>query len=242
VVSDAAFADYLRNRGALPPTSDIAVADLYLACACASGDPRALVELERKFVTPLADIVTRAGFAPDVGAEVAQRLRVQLLVGEAERQPRIASYSGRAALASWLRVVAIREAGKLRRGEDVHRDLRPDPPSPTMTPEEETIRARYGGVFEAAFADAFRALPADDRLALRLHFTEGLNLDGLAITFGFSRATAGRRLLAARARLRSETLRIVGEELRATGSEVESVLKVLQTALELRFSALVTSA
>lgn len=242
LVSDEAFAEYLQSLGALPPTSDLAVSDLYLACACAKGDARAIAELDRRFVAPLADVVTRAGFAPDVGVEVAQRLRGQLLVGDGEHPPRIASYSGRAALVAWLRVVAIREAGKIRRHEDVHRALRPDPPPPMTTPEDETIRTRYGAVFESAFADAFRALPADDRLALRLHFTEGLNLDGLAVTFGFSRATAGRRLLQARARLRSETMRIVGEEIGATGSEVESVLKVLQTSLDLSFGALVTSA
>jgi RNA polymerase sigma-70 factor (ECF subfamily) len=242
LVDGEAFAEYLQRRGALPPDEGVAVSDLYLACACASGDARAIAELDRRFVTPLADVVARAGFPPDVGVEVAQRLRTQLLVGDAEHPPRITSYSGRAALVAWLRVVAIREAGKIRRHEDVHRGLRPDPQPPMMTPEDEAIRARYGTVFETAFADAFRALPADDRLALRLHFTEGLNLDGLAVTFGFSRATAGRRLLEARGRLRSETMRIVGEQLGATGSEVESVLKVLQTALELSFGALVTSA
>jgi RNA polymerase sigma-70 factor (ECF subfamily) len=217
------------------------VSDLYLACACAAGDARAISELERRFVTPLVDIVTRAGFARDVGVEVTQRLRAELLLGDRERPARIVSYSGRAALDAWLRVVAIREAGKLRRHEGVHQNLRLDDPPPTATPEDLAIRRRYGATFEAAFADAFRALPADDRLALRLHFREGLNLDGLAVTFGFSRATAGRRLLEARARLRSETMRIVGEKLGATGSEVESVLKVLQTALEVSFGALVTS-
>jgi RNA polymerase sigma-70 factor (ECF subfamily) len=242
VVSDATFTEYLRSRGAIPPSPDTAVSDLYLACACAAGDAHAISVLERRFVAPLADVVTRAGFAPDVGMEVAQRLRAELLVGDAERPPRIVSYSGRAALDAWLRVVAIREAGKLRRHEEVHQNLRPENPPPMTTPEDIAIRRRYGATFEAAFAEAFRALPADDRLALRLHFSEGLNLDGLALTFGFSRATAGRRLLEARARLRSETMRIVGEKLGATGSEVESVLKVLQTSLEVSFGALVTSA
>ena len=243
-LSDATFAAYLAGRGHDESADGAAlhVTDLYLACACAEGNARAVAALDRLFLAPLADVVARAGFPDHVGAEVTQILRERLLVGAADRPPRIAEYGGRAALASWLRVAAMREAGKVRRHEQVHAGLRPDARPPPATPEEAAIRARYGKAFETAFADAFRALPAEDRLTLRLHFTQGLNLDGLAVTFGFSRATAGRRLLLARTRLKDETMRLFGERLDASGTEVESVLRVIGSGLEVGFEALVTSA
>jgi RNA polymerase sigma-70 factor (ECF subfamily) len=248
VVEDATFARYLAGRGAdrgtgeTQGTAGLHVADLYLACACAEGDAHAVVTFDRTFLAPLASIVARASFPDHVGAEVTQTLRERLLVGHEGRPPRITEYGGRAPLAAWLRVAAIREAGKVRRHENVHAALRPDTPRPPPTPEEDAIRARYGKAFEEAFSDAFRALPAEDRLTLRLHFAEGLNLDGLASTFGFSRATAGRRMLQARARLKDETMRLFGERLDASGTEVESVLRVLRSGLEVSFEVLVTSA
>jgi RNA polymerase sigma-70 factor (ECF subfamily) len=245
-LEDGTFARYLAGRDAATSEADetksLLLRDLYLACACAAGDPQAVAAFDRIFLAPLADIVARAGFPAPIGADVVQILRERLLVGHEGRPPRITEYGGRAPLSAWLRVAAIREAGKVRRHENVHAGLRPDPPRPPPTPEEEAIRARYGKAFEDAFSDAFRGLPAEDRLTLRLHFSEGLNLDGLATTFGFSRATAGRRLLLARARLKDETLRLFGERFDASGTEVESVLRVLRSGLEVSFEALVTSA
>jgi len=242
VVSDAVFATYLAERGIRDEEAGIHLPDLYLACACAKGDPHAVAELDRVFLTPLASVVVHAGFPVDVGTEVAQVLRARLLVGDAERPPRITEYGGRAALRWWLRVAAIREAGKVRRRESGHARLRPEAQPPPKTPEETAIRRRYEKVFEAAFAEAFRALPPEDRLTLRLHFAEGLNLEGLAVTLRVSRATAGRRLLLARTRLKEETMRLFGAQLDASSTEVESVLKVLRSGLELSFGALVTSA
>jgi RNA polymerase sigma-70 factor (ECF subfamily) len=242
LVDDETFARYLAGRSAGAGSPALNVTDLYLACACAGGDPHAVATFDRVFLAPLVGIVARAGFPTHVGAEVTQTLRERLLVGHEGRPPRITEYGGRAPLAAWLRVAAMREAGKVRRHENVHASLRPDPQRPPTTPEEEAIRARYGKAFEEAFAEAFRALPAEDRLTLRLHFADGLNLDGLAATFGFSRATAGRRLVLARTRLKDETMRLFGAKLDASGTEVESVLRVLRSGLEVSFEALVTSA
>jgi len=242
VVADAVFARYVAERGIGDAEGGLHLADLYLACACAQGDPMAVAELDRAFLAPLAGVVAHAGFPPDVGAEVAQVLRERLLVGDAERPPRIREYGGRASLRWWLRVAAIREAGKVRQRETRHARLLAEAQPPPMTPEEAAIRNRYETVFQAAFAQAFRALPPEDRLTLRLHFADGLNLDGLAVALGVSRATAGRRLLLARTRLKDETMRLVGEQLDASTTEVESVLKALRSGLELSFGALVTSA
>jgi RNA polymerase sigma-70 factor (ECF subfamily) len=240
-VPDEVFADYVARR-----TDDAGggthLGDLYLACACARGDAPAIAAFDRVFLEPLAHIVARAGADAHVGAEVTQVLRERLLVATGDRPPRITEYSGQGSLAAWLRVGAVREVSKVRRKEQLHARLRPDEAAPPPTPEEQAVRERYGPLFGEAFREAYHALPAEERLILRLHFTEGLNLERLASALGFSRATAGRRLLAARTTLREETLRVVGARLDAPRDEVESVLRALRSHLDLSFGTLVSAA
>ncbi len=241
-VPDDAFAAYLVARAGGGDVSALHLGDLYLACACARRDPAAMATFDREFMAPLSAIVARGGAPPHVGAEVTQILRERLLVGDAQRPARIVDYSGRGSLAGWLRIAAVREVSKIHRHERAQAGLRPDEPPPAATPEESAIRARYGDAFNAAFRDAFQALSVADRLILRLHFAEGLNLDGLAVALGFSRATAGRRIVSARTHLRDETLRLLGERLEATPEEVDSVLRALRSRLEITLGALVSAA
>jgi RNA polymerase sigma-70 factor (ECF subfamily) len=241
-VPEDAFAAYVLARAGGADVATLHLGDLYLACACARRHEAAIATFDREFIVPLAAVVTRGGAPAHVGAEVTQILRERLLVSHDERPARIVDYSGRGSLAGWLRIAAVRESSKVNRHERVHAGLRPDAPPPASTPEESAIRARYGDAFNSAFRDAFHGLPPDERLILRLHFAEGLNLDGLAVALGFSRATAGRRIVAARTRLREETMRLLGERLDASPEEVDSVLKALRSRLEITFGAMVTAA
>ena len=240
-VPDDVFASYLLARAG-EELGGIHVADLDLSCGCARGDASAISAFDRVFMAPIGGVVERSGAPAHVGAEVAQTLRDRLLVADGSRSPRIAEYAGRGSLAGWLRVAAVREAGKVRRHERVHADLTPDRAPPPPTPEQEALVAQYGALFEAAFRDAFCALAAEDRVILRLHFAEGLNLDHLAVALAFSRATAGRRLLAARGRLREGTMRLMAESIHGSPEEVESVLAAMQSRLDLSMGALVTAA
>ena len=241
VVPDAEFARHLASHAA-GDDPKARVSDLYLACACARGDAEAIATFERAFLGPLAAAIARRGVPADVGLEVTQILRARLLVGEGGRSPSIADYAGRCGLARWLRISAMREVTRLRGHERFHAGLRPDEPAPALTPEEVSIRARYGAVVNEAFRDAFRDLTTDDRLILRLHFAEGMNLDGIASTLGFSRATAGRRILAARTHLKDDVMRRIGERLEASLEEAESVLAALRSSLEITLGALVSAA
>ena len=241
-VPDDVFTAYLLARAEGADLDAMHAADLYLACACAGGDAGAIAAFDRAFLAPVSAIVTRTGAPPHVGEEVAQILRERLLVREGPRPPRIVEYGGRGSLAGWIRVVAVRAASTLRRGEREHASVAPAEARPPESPEDATIRARYGDAFERAFRDAFRALPPEDRVILRLHFAEGLNLNRLALALGFSRATAGRRIQSARARLRDETMRLLEGSLKAPRSEIESVLAALRSRLEVSLSALVTAA
>lgn len=239
---EEAFASYVAARAEGADMNGLHGADLYLACACASGNPRAIALFDRVHLSAASAIMERAGIPRHLAVDAAQLLRVHLLTSEDGSPPGITGYGGRGSLAGWVRIVALRAASKLRRGERA----RAEPPDVSVavpaSPEDTAIRARYGDAFNQAFRDALHALPAEDRLILRLHFAEGMNLEKLAAAFGFSRATAGRRILAARDRMREETLRLVGERLNANREELESVLRALRSHLDVSFGTLVSAA
>jgi RNA polymerase sigma-70 factor (ECF subfamily) len=240
-VLDADFAEYLHARAAGGDPSALEVSDLYLACACVAGNPKALAAFDRVFLAPLPAIVARTGAPAHVGREVTQALRARLLVADGAERPRLASYGGRGSLAGWLRIAAVREASKVHRHERMHAALRAEGESLPATPEEAAILERCGGAFREAFLEAFRSLSAEDRLLLRLHFAQGLNLDRLAAALGFSRATAGRRVTAARLLLRDQTMTLLGQRLTVSPEEALSILAALRSHLEISFGALVTA-
>jgi len=241
-VPDDVFASYLLARCEGSSLDSMHAGDLYLACACSRGDGGAIAAFDRVFLAPVSGIVTRTGAPSHVGGDVAQLLRERLLVGDGSRPPRITEYAGRGSLAGWIRVVAVRAASTLRRSERARDGLEPPSAAPVESPEDATMRARYGDAFQGAFREAFRGLPPEDRVILRLHFAEGLNLDRLAVALGFSRATAGRRIQSARARLRDETMSVLEGKLDAPRAEIESILAALRSRLEVSLSALVTAA
>jgi RNA polymerase sigma-70 factor (ECF subfamily) len=235
------FASYLAARADGADASKVHAADLYLACACARGDARAIAAFDRVYLAPVEGIVRSVG-AEHLAADLAQTVRARLL-GDEQGRRRIEDYRGTGTLAGWIRIMSVRLASNARRHERARTRAERTPGAlapPTI--EDEVLRARYGDAFNAAFRDAFRALDAEDRLVLRLHFVEAMTFDQIAAALEFSRATVGRRLLGARTRLREETLRALEGSLAATRAEIESVLAALASHLDVSFSALVSAA
>jgi len=236
-----AFASYVAARAEASDIEQLHLQDLFLACACTRGDPGALATFDRVYLAPVEGIVRTVGGAGHLAADIVQTVRARLL-GDETGRARIEEYRGTGSLGGWVRVIALRLASNARRGEQARASAErvPEPTPPSI--EDALIRARYGEIFNDAFRRSFRALRSEDRLALRLHYADGLSLDQVAAALDFSRATAGRRLLSARTLLREETLRILGEELKATRDEIESVLTALGSHLDVSFGELVTGA
>ncbi|QSQ11806.1 hypothetical protein [Myxococcus landrumensis] len=85
--------------------------DLYLACACAQGETRALQAFEQHV---LRRVPARLGrLSPNIVEESVQWVRKRLLVGSAHAPPRIAGYGGRGPLLTWVAIIAARIAGDL---------------------------------------------------------------------------------------------------------------------------------
>ncbi len=234
-----AFTLHVHRRAGKVEPSRLYGSDLYLAAACLAGEAAAVESFDRLFLAPLARQISSRGITREAAEETVQALRVRLLLGDAG-VPRLNEYDGRGPLEAWVRVAAVRGASNLRRGEatrarvteqvDVHR--------PVVDPELALIQRKYGAVFEAAVAEAMAGLEEEERAALRLTYSHGLNLEGVARALGVSRATAGRRVLSGSQKVREQTLKLLSERIQATPAELESLLGVVRSKLELSLGLL----
>jgi RNA polymerase sigma-70 factor (ECF subfamily) len=228
------FEKYLQE---LPPSStdrsDLHAADLYLACACSHGDPQALAEFERGYLSAVPAFLARAKPSPTFVDDVMQQLRERLFV-----EGKVKQYSGRGALGGWLRVVAARVAANLRKQEKPHAELTVAIPATAADPELRLIQQRYGEQFRVALSESLVTLDAEDRNLLRLFYLDGLNIGRIAVVFQVSRATIGRRMVEVRERLIAETQRLLGVRLKATQAELESLLRVVRSDLAMSLSVI----
>jgi RNA polymerase sigma-70 factor (ECF subfamily) len=244
-VDRARFAAYLLERA--PGSHDLGALhtdDLYLACACTAGDAAGLAAFEARYVAEvpafLAGVERSAAAVDDVCQLVRERLFVPADDG---RRPKIAEYSGRGSLGSWLRVVTLRIAANRRRGDRPHESL--DEVGafdllPAVDPELAIIKSRYRPAFDEALRAAFAGLTPRERLLFRMHFLDGLNIDRIGVVFGVHRATVARWIAAARDRLLERLMRGLGERLRIAPAELESLLAVVRSGLDVSLRALLS--
>jgi RNA polymerase sigma-70 factor len=160
------------------PVSDDHAAELALCAACATGDPAALAEFERRHFDEIDHALRHLDREGDLVDEIKQVLRHQLFTGT---PPGITSYQGRGPLGRWLQVVATRaalmwlrshkreaaRAASLDRGFARDHDL-------------VVLRREYRAEFERAFADALAGLASKDRNLLYYHLVGRLSIDRIA--------------------------------------------------------------
>lgn len=216
---------------------ELHITDLYLACACAAGDPAALAAFETHCGPAIARAVHGAGATAAERDDLAQVIRQRLLVEPAAGgPPRIATYSARGSLAAWVRVVATREAARMlpraRREQSASDDELAGLLAPDADPEIGYLKRLYRHEFKAAFAAAIDALDDADRLLLRQHTLDELGIDQLAALHGIHRATAARRVTAAREALMAATQRELIARLRVSRTELASLVRLIHSQLD----------
>ncbi len=224
-VDDTRFAAHVAAR--FLDGAALHVEDLYLACACSDGDARALAIFDARHLASVPRYLRRLDRSPAFADDVRQRLREHLFFGSDGEHPRIASYSGRGPLDTWVKIAAIRLALNIKR--DGHElDLgRADEPHVSVSPELQLLRRRHRADLQAAFADAVAALSSDERELLRLHFLEALPLGRIAALQGVDKSTVWRRLQLARATLFAETSAGLRDRLRIASDEAPSLIRLL---------------
>jgi RNA polymerase sigma-70 factor (ECF subfamily) len=231
VLDPAAFDRFVLEHAPDADFSNLRAVDLYLACACAESDPRALAEFDATFLRHTAVVLARwhptERFVDDVRQQVRERLFVE---------GKIRQYAGHGSLAAWVRVVTARVAANMRRQEKPHADVDDMAIGTAIDPELGIIQERYGDAFSAALRDAIASLAPDDRNLVRLHYLDGLNIERIGALFHVARATIGRRVIAVRERILEETHRLLRERLNATPSEIESLLQLVRSRLDVSLS------
>jgi RNA polymerase sigma-70 factor, ECF subfamily len=213
------------------------IGDLYLACACARGEPSAIAALEPILASAIDNALRHIRADSDLSNEVRQVLRVQLLVAEPDERPKIATFAGRSTLDRWLRVAATRVAlmglrkDKKRVGWNDGDML--DVPAIAADPEIDYVRRRYGDELRVAFRQALAVLPADQRNLLRQSLLFQMTTAQIGAIHDVHRATAARWIADAREAVVTQVLQLLEPTLRLTRSELESLSRAVRSGFDL---------
>ncbi len=237
-VPDAAFARWLEARARETAIDVLHVEDLYLACACALGNPRALRAFDQAFAGEFATLHRRFPWLPEGHDDVRQIVHARLFVGE---HPKIHDYSGRGELRTWLRVAIMRlllnakerETRELPIGEELFRSL-PEP----ATPEVLHFRETYREAIHAAFVEAVASLDERSQSVLRYALVEKLGIDALGKIYGVHRATAARWVTDAKDLLGERMRSMLRSRLGVSQTELMSIVAALKSHLDLSLAQL----
>jgi RNA polymerase sigma-70 factor (ECF subfamily) len=244
VLAPERFAAWLGRvtRGALASAADataalaqLHAADLYLACACAEGDPVALARFEAEELPTARAALADQRIAPALRDELVQELRAALFTPRGELAPMIANYSGRGRLRGWLRVAAVRMGqralGKERRQVPLP-EAALDGLAAAADPELARLKLAYRAEFREAVRGALASLEARARTLLCQHYLDELGIDELGALYRVHRATAARWIAAAREELLERTRAALQERLSISSPELDSVLRLIASRLD----------
>jgi RNA polymerase sigma-70 factor (ECF subfamily) len=235
VVTRERFERYVTERATEEaPLAELALVDLYLACACAEGDSAAIRAFEKAYG---AD--AEAAFARHHGRGVSTRDLRQLLYDRlfAPPEPRIIAYGGRGSLRSWLRITLVRmrsdaERRRAARPEEPQLDAGVMAPDSALDPELLHMKRHFREAFVAALQAALVTLTPRERNLLRFKLRDDLGTAQIAAAYGVHRATAKRWLAEVRQRLLSATKSEMRALLDANSEEVASALRMLDSQLD----------
>ena len=216
-----------RTPGRPPALEDaldmLALADLYLACACATGDARALAAFDATFLA--GDRRT--------SDDVKQRARERLFVGES----RIALYSGRGALGPWigatLRRMTIDEARASREIPTEDALMNAVGIDPGYGPELAHVKNEVRATIQTAFRDAVATLSDRDRMLLISHYIDGVGVVELGARLGLAASNISRGIAKIRLQLVAQIRRSLMRNNNIPGSELDSLVDLVRSQLSL---------
>lgn len=240
-----AFVAYLSERA--PESMTIAewlervhASDLFLAFACWQREDTALSTFEDTFGPGLDQALRKFGSTADLRDDARQILRERLFVGGPDQPPKIAAYSGRGALRSWLRITATRILLELSKREQKEPFADDEEllglPSPDDDPETLHLKELYGAEFKSALERSITELPDRSRILLAQYHLDGLTIDQLGAQYRVHRMTAARWVAAARRDLLIATRRRLEDKLALSKEELDSVLRLIRSRLDLSIS------
>jgi RNA polymerase sigma-70 factor (ECF subfamily) len=210
--------------------------DLFLACACARGDSRAIELFSRYVLSAVPAMVGHILPGGPLLDDLLQSLHEQMLVRRESGPPRIAAYRGTGPLAGWVRITATRAAIRMKKNaarfsEEITLEGRPA--GSAAGPEALYVRRHYVPALNAAIHAAIDGLPDPAREILRSYYLDGLTIDQLAERDGVHRATAARRVQSARILLLAHVRERAVDQLRISYEEIDSLIHLVASRLEI---------
>jgi RNA polymerase sigma-70 factor (ECF subfamily) len=242
-VEDTVFAAHLGRCGAAleeRTAGDVHAEDLYLCCAGLLGDEAAVRMLRQRHRPVLAGYLRAIDGSPAFVEEVEQRFWDAALIGSIDAPARLASYSGRGPLASWVGVAGQRIALMIRRSEAAEKRaidrVGVEARLATADPELAFVKQHLRVPFQRALVEAFRALDERQRMIYSLHVVDGLTVGQIAAMYGVSHSTVSRWMSAARSAIVAKTRRLLHDELDVSADEFESLARLLASQIDLSVS------
>jgi RNA polymerase sigma-70 factor len=206
--------------------------DIWLCASLADGDAAAIRVFEQRLNPEIDRALARFALSDDQRVELAQRVRVRLLVETDDSPPRIALYRGWGSLEGWTRTLTARLALNAIRDSKGAEPLDRAPDLLGASPEFEALRSSSRVLFLQALRTAFRALGQRERTLLRLRYLDDVQANALAASYGVHESTMSRWLASARATLQAR----FEVEARALVKDDADVADLL-TAMQSRFGA-----
>jgi RNA polymerase sigma-70 factor (ECF subfamily) len=233
-VPEDVFAKWLEQREQREGGgAELEVTDLWLACACARGDPRALRAFDSAFGPALRALHARFGYLSEGPDDFLQSVHESLFIGD---KPKIEAYSGKGALRAWLRVAVTRLLlnAKTRKTREVPvADQFFDALAEQSNPEAEHVRKVHGQTLREALGVAIERLSLRDRNMLRYAVVDELGIDAIAKVYAIHRATAARWLASAKDALAAGLREALRERLGTETTDVQSLMRATLSQLEL---------
>jgi RNA polymerase sigma-70 factor (ECF subfamily) len=215
---------------------------VHLAIACAAGDPLAVRRFEDEFLDEVDATASRLRARPDQADEVRGHLCRILFVSEPGRPAALREFSGRGDLRSYLRVMATRELVRMinkgRREVGIADDAFLDMLSPASDPQLGYLRERYRVEVDAAMRAALATLPDQPRALLRYAVVDNWTIDRIGVLYGIHRATAARRVAAAREELGAAIRTELAARLEISVGEVDSIVRLVQSRIDVSLERL----
>ncbi|CAN5920955.1 hypothetical protein BH11MYX4_BH11MYX4_68870 [soil metagenome] len=234
-----AFAAYVGERAPaqLAPVvaaGELRAADGFLACACTIGLPAAIRAFEASILSRL-DVFLGPLRRPDVVDETRRQLLEQLFVAAPNRPATIARYGARCALASWVRVAALRVALSLveggREGEAFDADADADAVASSAYPELALVPSTERDEFTLAFRGAMAGLPRREQTILRFTHVERLAPARVGAIYGVAREDALRWIERAHEEVLAGTRTRLLARIDVSAMECESMMKLMRSDL-----------
>jgi RNA polymerase sigma-70 factor (ECF subfamily) len=241
-LDDESFVTHLAKCGARvdDALTPLHAEDLYLACACLTGNLLAVASLRDLGRPVVVRYLNRIGSARLIADDVEQRLWDAVLVGSPQG-PKLATYSGRGPLGSWIGVSAQRialielrhEQAEIRARHEVKAGHHLTGDDPEMA----AIKDRFRDQFQDAVGAAIGTLEDREKTLFRMHLVDGLTLETIGKVYGVHQTTIFRWLSAARHRVIDEAKGLLRASLPVSSAEFNSIARLLLSEADLSISA-----